>query len=172
MTLTFLLSLIRGLAEGSVDGTPPVDAFWGWVGSSIPAGALLNGLGLGVLAVLFARDLILTRGQHSRRVADLERAYQAQIDTLTTANAEVVRIMGDNHKAAIAELTSHHAALIAVKDAQYADMRERMNYYRDARLVEQERNTKLTDQLAETTEAVKVSAYVLQAIDQAAKDAS
>lgn len=44
---------------------------WEWLTSTASVDSLLTTLGIGTLALLFARDLILTRGQHLRRVADL-----------------------------------------------------------------------------------------------------
>lgn len=51
---------------------------WEWISTTTDGDALFTTLGLGVLAFLFARDLILTRGAHLRRVADLE-AFHAKV---------------------------------------------------------------------------------------------
>jgi hypothetical protein len=48
---------------------------WQWLSASVPAGAVINGLGLGALAMLFATDRILTKGQHERRVADIQKGH-------------------------------------------------------------------------------------------------
>lgn len=56
---------------------------WEWVTTTSSVDALLTTLGLGSLAILFATDRIITKGQHLRRVADLvahhdrERAAEA-----------------------------------------------------------------------------------------------
>jgi len=50
---------------------------WDWFTTTAPAGAIINALGLGALAALFASDRIITRGQHARRVADIEAAHRA-----------------------------------------------------------------------------------------------
>lgn len=44
---------------------------WEWVTTSTSVDSVFTTLGVGTLAFLFARDLILTRGQHTRRTADL-----------------------------------------------------------------------------------------------------
>lgn len=56
---------------------------WEWVTTTSSVDALLTTLGLGSLAILFATDRIITKGQHLRRVQDLvahherERAAEA-----------------------------------------------------------------------------------------------
>ncbi len=53
-------------------------AFWDWV-LGIDPNSVINTLGLGALAFLFARDLILTKGQHLRRVADLVAHHEREM---------------------------------------------------------------------------------------------
>jgi hypothetical protein len=48
---------------------------WEWLSATVPAGAVINGLGLGALAALFATDRILTKGQPERRVADIQKGH-------------------------------------------------------------------------------------------------
>ena len=45
---------------------------WEWFTTSTTSDSLFTTFGLGALAILFATDRIITRGQHARRVADLE----------------------------------------------------------------------------------------------------
>lgn len=156
MLLVYFYTSLRA-AEAPPGGV--VDGIWQYLSASVPAGAVLNGLGLGTLALLFARDLILTRGQHLRRSEEQKAAH-----------ADIVRIMGDTHRASIAELVTHHTALDAVKDERYAEMRDRMAYYRDARLEEKARADKVTDQLVEFAELAKLNTHVLKSIDEAARD--
>lgn len=49
---------------------------WEWFTTTAPAGAIINALGLGALAALFASDRVITRGQHARRISDLEDAHR------------------------------------------------------------------------------------------------
>lgn len=44
---------------------------WEWITTSASVDSIVTGLGLGALAILFATDRIITKGQHLRRVADL-----------------------------------------------------------------------------------------------------
>lgn len=132
----------------------------GWFAATVPAGALLNGLGLGALAVLFATDRIKTKGQAERELARQQAANDLLVASLQAA-----------HTAAIAELVAHHAALDAVKDAAYAELRTSRDYYRAGRLEEQGRANKLTDQLLEYSELARTVTHVLQSLDEAAKDA-
>lgn len=44
---------------------------WEWITTTTSFDNVLTTLGLGALAFLFARDIILTKGQHLRRVQDL-----------------------------------------------------------------------------------------------------
>jgi hypothetical protein len=65
-----------------------VDVFQ-WLAESLPAGAIVNGLGLGALAILFAGDRILTRGQHERRVADIVKGHDAVLAEKATQLADM-----------------------------------------------------------------------------------
>lgn len=69
--------------------------FWTWVTTTTDINAILNTLGLGALAFLFARDLILTKNQHVRRTADLQEHHARElaekdrrIDTLDESRRE------------------------------------------------------------------------------------
>lgn len=123
---------------------------WSWLSASLPAGAVVNGLGVGALAVLFASDRVLTKGQHLRRVADI-----------TTANS-----------LAIAELGKHYEELAASKDEAYRELKESRDYYRDARIEERNRADKVTDQLAEVAELARLTTHLLTSFDEAAKDSA
>lgn len=130
--------------------------FWEWVTASIPAGAVVNGLGLGALAILFASDRIQTRGQGTRALAKADKAH----DDLTTA-------LKDSHKAAIAELVKHHTELIAEKERIFLEMRDSRNYYREARLEERARAEQVTDKLAETVdEYAKLTNHILSSVTE------
>lgn len=48
---------------------------WQQLLASVDVNSMLNTLGLGALAVLFATNRILTRGQHESRVADLKEHH-------------------------------------------------------------------------------------------------
>lgn len=57
----------------------PADG-WSWLTENVNLGSLVQALGLGTLVVLFATDRILTRGQHTRRVADLVKYWSGRYD--------------------------------------------------------------------------------------------
>jgi len=117
---------------------PDIMDFWEWAATTMPAGAIVNAFGLGALAILFATDRVLTKGQHTRALARVESAHDKLTDALTNGQG-----------AAVAELIKHHDELGEAKDALYSEMTKSRDYYRDARLVEQIRANTVTDQLGE-----------------------
>lgn len=52
---------------------------WEWITTTTSVDNMLTTLGLGGLAILFATDRILTKGQHTRRTADLEAHHQREL---------------------------------------------------------------------------------------------
>lgn len=72
---------------------------WEWVSTTTTVDSVLTTLGLGALALLFARDLILTRGQHTRRTADLA-AYHARELGEKDARIADIRESRDGYKEA------------------------------------------------------------------------
>lgn len=52
---------------------------WEWITSTSSVDSLLTTMGIGVLALLFARDLILTKAQHLRRVEDLTKHHEREL---------------------------------------------------------------------------------------------
>lgn len=52
---------------------------WEWITTTTSPDSWITTLGIGTLALLFATDRILTRGQHSRRVADLTEHHAREI---------------------------------------------------------------------------------------------
>lgn len=53
-------------------------SIWEWVTTEASLDSILNTLGLGALAFLFARDLIITKGQHLRRIQDLVEHHKRE----------------------------------------------------------------------------------------------
>lgn len=66
-----------------------------WFAENVNVNAILNGLGLGALAFLFATDRILTKGQHERRVADLKTAHDRRVADIEKANDSRVSDLRD-----------------------------------------------------------------------------
>lgn len=50
------------------NGTPDI---WEWITGTTSVDSLVTGLGSVTIAILFASDRILTKGQHDRRIADI-----------------------------------------------------------------------------------------------------
>lgn len=105
----------------------------------------INIAGLSLLVILFSRDLILTKGQHERRVADLNKSHAAELQAKD----------------------DRYNDMIAEKIERYVEMKESRNYYREARSNEQDRSRTLTDQLVESNKGLQVAARALGALEQA-----
>lgn len=100
---------------------------------------LVNVVGVGIFVIAILRDKLMTHGQHMRRMGDAEAA----------------------HAAAIAELSNHHVILAGVQDRSYVELKESRDYYRAARLEERVRADRVTDQLAEIVEYIKLTNHML-----------
>lgn len=74
----------------------------------------------------------------------------------------------DAHARALAELVAHNAALLAQKDEAYAELKTSRDYYRQARLEEQQRANELSEQLAESAKMARTVVHFLEAFDEAA----
>lgn len=105
--------------------------------------------GLGALAFLFARDLILTRGQHDRRMADAQRAHEAEV----------------------ANLKAYHEAIRAADAARYDDMKTSRDYHAAAHDVDRARADGLSRELsALALESAAFAGTVTAAAEQAARE--
>lgn len=51
---------------------------WSWL-STIPAGGVLSGVGVGAFVTAILTDRLFTRGQHLRRVADLNEHHAREL---------------------------------------------------------------------------------------------
>jgi hypothetical protein len=114
-----------------------------WATTGFSLNSIIQALGLVSLALLFASDRIITKGQHMRRIGDLNAAHAAEITALKT----------------------HHTELVTEKDAHYGEMKESRDYYRQARLEERDRAENVTDALAELAgEYAKVTNHLLESL--------
>lgn len=52
---------------------------WTWVANTLPAGAVLSGVGVGAFVTAILTDRLMTRGQHLRRTADLEKHHAREL---------------------------------------------------------------------------------------------
>lgn len=65
---------------------------WEWFTATASVDTLLTTLGLGAIAILFATDRIITKGQHLRRVQDLIAHHEREL-------AEKDKRIADAHEA-------------------------------------------------------------------------
>lgn len=112
---------------------------WDWITQTNFA-SVVSGLGLGSLAIMFATDRILTKGQHDRRILDLKKTHEREVTDLEK-----------HHKAEMTNLKSYHAAEIAEKEHQRSEMKESRNYYRDAYNLERASKDELSSKFSEVS---------------------
>ncbi|QDP45529.1 hypothetical protein SEA_FUZZBUSTER_45 [Microbacterium phage FuzzBuster] len=118
---------------------------WEWITTSIPAGAALSGVGVGAFVTAILTDRLFTRGQHLRRVADL--------------NA--------HHERELLRLNEHHARELAEKDARMADLRESRDGYKEAAAIERERADTATATVGEIHTTLEAVLHVMQSLNLA-----
>lgn len=136
----------------------PTD-FWQWFYTNVSVPGVLNVGGLGLLAVLFARDLILTKAQHERRVADITKAHDLRVADMERAHEAELKAKDDRYEDMLAEKTD-----------RYSEMRESRDDYREASTELQNRNVALTDGVIQSNKAMAVAATALQSLDTVAKE--
>lgn len=145
---------------GAVGGDAANGDIWGWFLQNVTVQGTLNITGLVLLVILFSRDLILTKGQHLRRIEDLEKGHGVLL-------AEIARA----HEAEIAAMQARFDDVVRQMTERYAEMKESRDYYREARITVQEKNGVLVDQLVESNGALQVAARAFGAFEAAAASA-
>lgn len=118
---------------------------WEWFTTTASVDSLLTTLGLGTLALLFARDLILTKGQHLRRVQDIVAAHEQRT----------------------ADLVAYHARALAEKDLRLADVIESRDGWKEAARLERERADRVTAAVGEMAESLTGIQHVLESLNRA-----
>lgn len=118
---------------------------WDWVSTSTSVDSLLTTFGGVVLAFLFARDLIITKAQHLRRVADIVAAHEERV----------------------ADLVAFHARELAEKDARIADVTVSRDQWKEAARLERDRADKATAAVGEMAPAVLGIQHVLESLNRA-----
>lgn len=142
-----------------VQDYPPPDDFWQWFYTNVSIQGILNTAGLGLLAILFARDLILTKAQHERRVADIVKAHDQRVADMERAHAAELKAKDDRY-----------GDMLAERIDRYSEMKESRDDYRDAVSALQTRNVALTDGVVESNKAMAVAAKALQSLDSVMKE--
>lgn len=129
---------------------------WEWITTTTSVETLFTTLGLGSLAILFATDRILTKGQHLR-----------QIQALVKAQDERVADMVEAHEQRIADLSAHHTRELVEKDSRIADVIESRDGWKEAARLERERADKVTAAFTDVAGAVTDIQHVLESLDRA-----
>lgn len=157
-----LLTAAFLLVSSATDATASPD-FWMWLSRTLTVEGTLNIAGLVLLVVLFSRDLILTKGQHERRIADKEKSHQEAM----AAKDDRIRDLEAAKVAALAAADVRYNDMVAEKDSRYGEMRDSRDYYRSARLAEQTEKEELIGQLVDANRGLQVAARALGALEQA-----
>lgn len=139
-----MAALAATVASAAITSGDQSGDLWSWFYENVTVQGFLNITGLTLLVVLFSRDLILTKGQHERRVADLMKA----------------------HEEAMQAKDDRYADMVKAKDESYSEMRASRDYYRDAVGSGQAQRQALIDQLMESNRGLQVSARALGALEQ------
>lgn len=172
------------LVRATSIGAAPFDV-GSWFAASVPAGALINGFGIGALAFLFARDIILTRGQHLRRVADIQtaqdkadaekdRAHLAaiaekdqRIADLKTAAENRVSDLNTAHTARVADLLGQLERQRVQYEGTVTRLLSEREYERTAKDIERKRADDMIQHIREMTQEYGATAvHLLRALDQ------
>lgn len=136
-----LLALMSLAAE--MDGD-----VWSWLYQNISIQGILNITGLSLVVILFSRDLILTKGQHERRVGDIVKSYDAQLQAKDDRYNDMLREKGE----------------------RYSEMRESRDTYRDGSVALEDRNRELTDAVVDGNKALAVGFQALQSLEVIAQE--
>lgn len=123
---------------------------WEWVTSTSSVDSLLTTLGVGVLAFLFARDLIITKAQHLRRVQDIVAAHEQRV----------------------ADLVAFHDRELKEKDDRIAEIREARDAWKEAESVARGLADKAVDGLNDVNATLVRVLHVLESLDRALPDPS
>lgn len=136
---------------------------WGWFSTTMPAGALASGVGVGAFVIAILTDKLMTQAQHLRRVADLVAAHAAVV---VAHEAEIERLM-EHFARERQSLIEHHARELAEKDSRLADMRESRQAYKEATAIERARSDTVVDTLPEMSGVMRDTLHVMQSLERA-----
>lgn len=117
--------------------------------------------GLTLLAILFARGAILTKGQHEQRIADLKDYAAAE----RTAEDE-------RHRREIQQMASHHLEMMSEKDVRFDGMKESRDVWRESSKHHEARADMATTQLLEANELAGLAIQQMEAVETAARTAT
>lgn len=154
-----LLPLLTALAAVT---TAADDAAW-WHQWLLPStlDRVMQLGGLTLLAILFARGSILTKGQHDQRIADLKDYSAAE------RAAE-----DERHKREIQQMASHHLEMMSEKDVRFDGMKESRDVWRESSRHHEARADMATTQLLEANELAGLAIQQMEAVETAARTAT
>jgi len=120
---------------------------WDWATQTSPKD-LFTALGAGTIIVLFVTDRLLTKGQHERRITDLNKS----------------------HDDAIKNLNKYHDLELIEKDKRTEDFKESRDYYREAWETERTRADNAVDQAQDVSlELAKLSDHLTSTFKEVAE---
>lgn len=117
--------------------------------------------GLTLLAILFARGAIITRGQHEQRVQDLASYHSAAL-----------KAEDERHQREIQQMATHHLEMMTEKGARFDGMKESRDSWRDVARTHAARADQATAQLIEANELTGLAIQQMEAVEAAARAAS
>lgn len=133
---------------------------WEWVTTTTSPDSWLTTLGVGTLAILFATNRILTRGQHLDRIADL-----------TSNHAREMKALMDSQSRELAALNLHHERELAEKDAHVERVDESRKEWREAERLQRIRADEATATMGVMAGSLDGIRGVLDALHTVAKEA-
>lgn len=140
---------------------------WQWFSTTMPAGALVSGIGVSAFVAAILTDKLMTQAQHLRRVADLVSNHAREIEKLNEHHALVVRNLIEHHARELAEKDARAAGLLAEKDARAADLRESREAYKQSNAVERARADAATSALGDIAPTLDGMLHVMKSLDRA-----
>lgn len=153
-----LLALVMIAAEATTTTDPTLWEQWA---SPATLDRMLQLGGLTLLAVLFARGAIITRGQHEQRVADLTKYHDA-----------AVKAQEERHTRELQQAAGHHLEMMSEKDRRFDGMKESRDAWRQTSQNQTQRADHATEQLLEANELAGLAIQQMEAMEAAARAVS
>lgn len=121
---------------------------WEWITTTTSPDGWINTLGVATLAILFATNRILTRGQHADRVADLIAGYEKLL----------------------AEKDANHARELAAAAEHTERVDESRIEWKEAERISRDRAETATASVATMASSLDGIRHVLDALHEVAKE--
>lgn len=134
----------------------PALGLWEWFSTTTTVDNLITTLGVATLAILFARDRIITRGQHDRRISDL-----------VTNQEKAMKDLKDHHARELAEKDASHERERDSWSLRYDDQKLALQAQREATREERERADSATVALGQIAGVLEANVHALESLDEA-----